>query len=208
VSLPPALVALSPGDLREDATARFLATVEEALAAGLSGVLLRERELSDRAWLDLAGALRGLLQDGWLGGHDRVHLALAAGADACHLGFRSLAPAAVRARFGAALTIGLSTHVHDDPAVWSAADYLVHGPYRATPSKQGLVAPVGAEGLARAALAAGRPLWAIGGIGPADVRACRAAGARGVFVLRGVLGGDRPGAAAAAYLGALESARA
>ena len=47
----PVLVALSPGDLREQDARLFLGRVERAVAGGLEALLLRERELCDRAYV-------------------------------------------------------------------------------------------------------------------------------------------------------------
>src|SRR5207247_2282344 len=86
--LPPRLVALTPGDLapeHPDGRARFepfLARARAAIAAGLQGILLREPDLSDRETLELGRALREAIPSGgWLGLHDRVHLAGACEAD-------------------------------------------------------------------------------------------------------------------------------
>lgn len=242
---PSPLLALTPGTLGgqgsereiEPAVRSLLARVESALEAGLRALLLREPGLSDRALLDLARRLRALLgPDGWLAVHDRVHVALAAGADAAHLGFRSLPLGAARRAAGPALALGFSAHLHDvqdlqrmqhlqhdqDPrdrqvlqpeeaaggrAAWDEADYLVFGPVRATPSKQGLLAPTGFEALAEACRAAAAPVWAIGGLGAEDAAAALGAGARGVAALRGVLGAPDPAGATRSYLDALAEAR-
>jgi thiamine-phosphate pyrophosphorylase len=200
--LPPPLVALTPG--APAARVGLARAVGRAVAAGLRGVVLREPGLEDGAFLALARDLAGVLApvDGWLCLHDRVHLVRAAGARAAHLGFRSLRPAAARAVLGAQHGLGLSTHAADDPDGWDALDYRFFGPLHATPSKSGLLAPVGLDGL-RAACAAAPPVWAIGGVTPGDAAAALAAGARGICALRGVLGAPDPGAAAAAYLDAL-----
>ncbi len=206
---PPPLLALTPGRLGPgDAgggasggeASRLVAAVRAAVDAGLRGVLLREPGLADRAFLDLALRLREVLgADGWLGLHDRPHLAAAARAEGVHLGFRSLGVAAARAVAGPEVALGLSTHAGDDPATWAGADYLFHGPVRDTPSKHGLLEPVGPAGLARACAATDRPVWGLGGLRPEDARAVRTAGARGMAVLGGLLGDARPAAAAAAY---------
>jgi len=205
--LPPPLLALSPGDLDElRAFGDFLARVDAALAAGLRGILLRELELDDAVHLRLASELRARLDRleagaGWLGVHDRVHVALAAGADAIHLGFRSLASERVASITADKLAIGLSTHAFDDPCDWSGADYIFHGPVRATPSKNELVVAIGTEGLERAVLQTDCPIWALGGVRPEDVRGVMASGARGVAALSGILGCTDPGGATRAYLG-------
>lgn len=217
--LPPPLIALTPGDLERSSLEAFLPRLREALDAGLPGLLVREPHLSDR---DLAvlfeAALAARAPGTWTALHDRVHLAAALGADAVHLGFRSLAPADVRAGFGERLTIGLSTHAGDDPAAWSAADYLFHGPVHATPAKApapyasapagaGLPQPIGFDGLRRAVRRADRPLWGLGGLAPRDVAPALLVGAQGVAVLSGILGGRGPGEATRAYLEALQALR-
>ena len=201
----PRLIALSPGDLaREDGA--FLAALERALAAGLPGLLLREPRLSDRAYLELGravGRLRASQAGLWFAVHDRAHLAAELGADALHLSFRSLRPAELRPWLEPRLALGLSTHAHDDAAAWAEADYLFHGPFRSTPSKAGRLEPVGFAGLERALARARRPLLALGGVTPADVRQIRALGAHGVAVLSGVLGAQDPARATRAYLAPL-----
>lgn len=204
------MIALSPGDLDDGAIGSFLHAVGRALEAGLKGLLLRERRLSDRSF---GALLEGVVERSsglgvWLGVHDRAHVYAASaeapnGPRALHVGFRSLPPALAREVVGPAAAIGLSTHAGDDESSWSRADYLFHGPLRATPSKEGLVEPVGFDGLRdavrRADQCGGRPLWAIGGILPDDAGAVAAAGASGVAVLRGILSAPDPGAATRAY---------
>ena len=196
--LPPPLVALSPGGLAEEGSVPFLRALARAVDAGLAGLLLREPSLGDRPFLELARACRRAL--GWLAVHDRVHLAEAAGADAVHLGFRSLTPSEARPILPDRIAIGLSAHAADDDARWRAADYLVFGPVRETPSKSGVLEPTGLEGLAEAVRRSSAPMWAIGGIAPEDVRPCLDAGSRGDAVLSGILPARDPAAAARAYL--------
>ena len=204
--MPPALLALTPGLAPEDAPARLLGAVEAAWSAGLRGVVLREPRLSDRAWLALARALRDLLDPaagGWLCAHDRAHLAAGCGADAVHLGFRSLPAAEVRPWLAPDLALGVSTHAGDPPEAWEHADYALHGPLRAM-GKPHARPPVGLEGLRLAAAAAPVPLWALGGVLPEDAAGVRASGARGVAVLSRLLGATSPAAATRAYLAAWE----
>ena len=56
--------------------------------------MLREPRLPDREFLELARELAARCRErgAWFCVHDRVHAALAAGADAVQLGFRSLVP--------------------------------------------------------------------------------------------------------------------
>lgn len=194
--LPGRILALTPGDLRDGAVDAFATRARAAIRAGLDSILVREPELSDRATLDLARGLRAELGPrGWLGIHDRVHLAAAAAADGVHLGYRSLALSEARAVCAEPIAIGFSAHAPDDPAAWSGADYLVFGPVFPTPSKRGVLEPVGVEGLARAARSTSIPIWALGGIEPANAGAALAAGARGIAVRGALLAASDPAGA-------------
>ena len=207
----PRLIALSPGDLAGGDHRAFLAAVRRALAAGLPGLLLREPRLSDREFLALGRELTGLRQlhpSLWFAVHDRAHLAAELGADAVHLSFRSLRPAELRPWLDPCIALGLSTHAHDDPGTWEAADYLFHGPLRATPSKAALVEPVGLDGLERALARTRRPLFALGGVRPEDVAEVQTRGAHGVAVLAGILRAEDAAEATRAYLAALAGMRA
>ena len=202
---PPPLIALSPGDLTPAGVPEFLARARRAVGAGLSGVLLREPALSDRALLDLGRALAALLsgrdgdRGGWLALHDRLHLAAAAGASALHVGFRSLAPAVAREHLERSIALGVSAHEGDDPRALEPADYLLLGPVLDTPSKRGLKRPLGFEALAREAARLARPAWAIGGLLPEHAARALAAGCRGVAVRAAVFGAPDPARAVAAF---------
>jgi len=200
--LPPRLIGLTPG-FAEDARAanELLGRLREYAGAGLTGCLVREPGLDDRDLSWLARELRSVFPvatGGWLAVHDRVHVALTIGADAVHLGFRSLRPLEARRAIAAAqqstpvpLAIGLSTHAHDDPTEWVGADYLFHGPVFETPSKVGLVQPTGLEGLALAASRRpdpGAPFYALGGVTARRLPRVLEAGADGVAVLGALFG--------------------
>jgi thiamine-phosphate pyrophosphorylase len=210
-ALPPALLALTPGTLRGPGDARaLLRAAGEAFEAGLRGVLLREPALSDRDALELARALLAMAQrfpGAWIGVHDRVHVALAAGAHGAHLGFRSLPPSEARRSAGGALAIGYSAHAGDAPEARAGADYLLLGPVLDTPSKRGRKEPLGFAGLADEVRRAEQPAWAIGGLQPEHAADVLASGARGLAALSGLLAAPAPGERAALYVAALERAR-
>jgi thiamine-phosphate pyrophosphorylase len=206
-ALPPRLVALSPGDLAERDVPRFLRAVESALEAGLRGILLREPGLEDRPLLAAARALRASLPaDAYFVLHDRVHLVEAAGAHAVHLGFRSLAPGVARELVADEIALGFSAHAGDAQDAWAGADYLFFGPVLDTPSKRGLQAPVGFDGLRRAVERAQLPVWAIGGLRPEHAAPALAHGAAGIAVLGGILRSADVPAALHAYARALATA--
>ncbi|MCK6446256.1 MAG: thiamine phosphate synthase [Planctomycetes bacterium] len=202
--LPPTLLGLSPGDLGRADVARFVAAARRARDAGLMGLLLREPGLDDRTFVELARTLRApFAAPAWFGVHDRAHVAAALGADGLHLGFRSLEPAFVRPWLGAGVALGLSTHASDDSAAWEAADYLFHGPVFDTPSKRGLVEPVGLAGLVRAKGRTTRPTWALGGIDPTRARDVLATGVQGLAVRGALFETDDPARAVERFLAEL-----
>lgn len=203
---PPRLVALTTGDASRARGGALERAVAAALEAGLPGLLVREPGLEDREYLALAARLRELAQrlgdDVWFGVHDRVHLATELGAHAVHLGSASLAPAVAREMLRDDVAIGFSSHADDAPERWNGADHLFLSPIRATSSKPGAVA-LGMDALSARSLASGRPVLALGGIGPEHASAALAAGAHGVVARSGLLGADDPSTATRRYLEAV-----
>ena len=197
VILPPVLLALSPGNLAlgegfVPRQADLLGRVRAAYRGGLRGMLLREPELPDAAFVELAGFLRAIFEEGWLGLHDRPHLVQEVGAQAVHLGFRSLSPLEARQCVGEDVAIGLSTHAGDPPQSWAGADYVFHGPVFAPLSKADHLAPVGPSGLQAFVGIAGVPVWGLGGITAELAPTVLGTGARGVACLGGLLPQDDP----------------
>jgi thiamine-phosphate pyrophosphorylase len=168
--------------------------VAEALAGasaapGRVAVQLREKDLGGRELWELAGALRAVTAAAGapLFVNDRIDVALAVGADGVHLGSRSLS---VRQARNIAPGIRVAASTHDDTEIEAAAaagvEFVVFGPVFDTPSKRGLMAPTGLDGLARACRH-GVPVLALGGIGPENARDCFVAGAAGVACIRSVI---------------------
>jgi thiamine-phosphate pyrophosphorylase len=154
----------------------------------------------------LCAALRDSAGDStWIALHDRVHLVPHAHVDAVHLGFRSLPPIEVRAMLAEHISVGYSAHAGDRKQEREGADYLVFGPVLDTPSKRGIQAPVGFEGLRSAVADAALPVYAIGGLKPEQAARVRASGARGIVVMSGVFGAADPASAVRAYLEAWSS---
>ena len=80
------------------------------------------------------------------------------------------------------------------PASWIRAralgvDFAVLSPVRATPSHPE-ARPIGWEGFAKLVEPLDLPVFALGGLGPADREAAWAAGAQGVAAIRGLWGGE------------------
>lgn len=203
MKLPGHLIALSPGNLRAPAEfPGFLHGLTDALQAGLPAVLVREPQLSEGDLLRLANAVMEHCSGDsgvWVGVHDSLAVALQVKAHGVHLGYRSLTPAVVREQIGSRLALGFSAHSGDSPELCGAADYLFYGPVHSTPSKEGILEPVGCADLAAFVSQCSSPVFGLGGITPSRVKEVRDAGA-GVAVLSGILGSVQPGQAVRAFL--------
>jgi len=184
--------------------------VAAALRGGARAVQLREKDMGALELLELARRLRRLTREhsASLIVNDRIDVALAADADGAHLGWRSLPVGVARRLLGPDRLIGVSTHSPSEAAraQEQGADYVTFGPVFDTPSKRGLVATQGVEGLAECVRAVDLPVVAVGGVLPEHVASLRDAGAIGVAVIRGVLASPRPEEAARAYLAAWDDA--
>jgi thiamine-phosphate pyrophosphorylase len=131
--------------------------------------------------------------------NDRLHIALAAGADGGHVGADDLPVAAARRVLGPDAVLGATAR---DPlaarrAVADGASYLGVGPAYATVTKDGLPDPIGPVGVAAVAAEVTVPVIAIGGVTVAGVAELVRAGAYGVAVVGAVSDADDPGAATA-----------
>jgi thiamine-phosphate diphosphorylase len=172
-----------------------------ACAAGAAVVQLRAKRAIDRVALAWAAEIRALTRASGLlfVVNDRFDLALAAGADGVHLGQEDLPPGRIPEAARRRLLVGRSTHTPEQIAASAAepVDYVAFGPVFGTRSKRSVYDARGSEALARAvALAAPRPLVAIGGIDADNAARVAAAGAAGAAVIGAVAGAGDPAAAA------------
>ncbi len=111
-----------------------------------------------------------------------------------------------RGRVGGSRLLGFSAHSLSDihAATAQCADYATLSPIFSTSSKPGYGPPLGLEAL-RAASRTALPILALGGIGPDEAAACRAAGAAGIAVMGALMGAKDPGRETRALLDALHS---
>lgn len=182
-----------------------LAVVEAALTAGADTIQVRtEDSLTDREAYELAGRILVLCRarGATCLVNDRLHIALAVGADGAHVGADDLPVAAARQILGPRAILGATAR---DPetarrAVADGATYLGVGPAYATGTKHGLPTAIGPEGIAAVAVAVAVPVIAIGGITVDRVPALRTAGAHGVAVVAAVSAAPDPAAATKALL--------
>ncbi|MFH0910775.1 MAG: thiamine phosphate synthase [Planctomycetota bacterium] len=168
-----------------------LTAAREAAAGGADMIELREKELEDRAFYELALAVREAVSPA--GAlflvNDRPHIAFLADADGVHTGAGDLAAHLARRLVGLERLIGRSTHAPADldAALDEGADYAGVGPVYETPTKAHR-APVGLEYVAHASREAKLPWFAIGGIDRETLEGVLDAGARSVAVCRAVIG--------------------
>jgi thiamine-phosphate pyrophosphorylase len=180
--------------------------VRQAVEAGVAWVLLRDYGVADDdfagAAFDLVAELRAIEPSLILsvGRHLELANALDAGVQT---GRDGPSISEVREAIGPLHPVGYSAHDAGEAAAEAeaGADYILLGPVYQTTTHPGWPA-LGIEALSDAAQVAGPvPVFAIGGVTPALVPACRAAGAFGVAVLGGIL--DAPVERVGEYMRAL-----
>ncbi len=173
-------------DRRAAPAGSLLPLIEQAVAAGVDMIQVRERDLPTRELLALAEAAvaraRGTSTRLLL--NDRLDVALAARAQGVHLPVHGFPPADVR-RQHPGLLIGASCHNLQElrRAEAGGADFAVFGPVFETPSKRPYGPPVGLEKLAEAVHAAGIPVLALGGVTLENAARCLDAGAAGLAAI-------------------------
>jgi thiamine-phosphate pyrophosphorylase len=174
--------------------------VAQAVQGGAACVQLREKELSTRAFVELAAALKALLAPARvpLIINDRVDVALAAGADGVHVGQEDMPCAMVRRLMGPGAILGLSVETWEDVerARDLDVDYLGVSPVFPTPTKTDTKGAWGLEGIARIRARVGKPLVAIGGLNADNAAAAVRAGADAIAVVSAICASADPRRAA------------
>ena len=179
--------------------------IEAAVAAGVSLVQLREKDLPDAEYVELALPVRKITEryGARLLLNGRWRLVESVGADGVHLP-RDSSVQTIRDAVGPKALIGFSAHTRAELhlAERSSADFVTLSPVFPTPSKPGAAA-VGIEGFGEMCREADLPVYGLGGVGVEQACACVSAGAFGVAVVRGVLSADDVAASVQGYLRAL-----
>jgi thiamine-phosphate pyrophosphorylase len=174
--------------LASEEFASILQLVAAAVAAKVSLIQIREKQLRARVLCELATRAAALARSSntRLLVNDRADIARAAGADGVHLTTRSLAPDVVRRTFGDDFLIGVSTHSDAEArAARAQADFVVWGPVFATESKRTYGEPLGTVMLDSVTKElAPFPVIALGGINLDNAVACFEAGASGIAGIR------------------------
>ncbi len=183
-----------------------LPVAEQALAAARGGaglIQIRDKRATDAEIASLVAQLLPRITE--LGArlivNDRIEVARRTRAHGLHVGQSDGCVEEIRRRLPQGMLLGLSIETVDQARrIPTVVDYIGAGPIRATATKPDHAAPIGLDGLAAIVAAAGLPTYAIGGIGPGDARALRAAGAAGLAVVSAVTRAPDPQAATAALL--------
>jgi thiamine-phosphate pyrophosphorylase len=182
---------------------RLLSLVEGWAAGGVDFIQLREKDLDAPRLQSLAGEMLRVMEGIGpnrakllvnISAPETAALALAAAADGVHLGGKPVPGVAssVRQSFhsrGRDAIISVPCHDLDDirVAVAEQVDLLLFSPVFEKLSLQ----PTGLEALRRACVVAqGIPVFALGGVTPANAPDCLAAGAAGVAGIRLFAGDD------------------
>ena len=177
----------------------LVATCRAAESGGVTSIQLRLKHASARELAEAGRALLGVLRVPLIV-NDRLDVAIAIRAAGVHLGPDDVPVELARRVAPEGFIIGASVGHERELENGRAADYWGVGPWRQTGTKGDAGAPLGADGFRRiAALAGTRPVVAIGGIRPEDVRPALAAGASGVAVVSGILGAPNVEEAAREY---------
>jgi 8-oxo-dGTP diphosphatase len=165
----------------------FLARLQQALAQGLALVQLRAHELDDGAYLSLAEAAQALCRRfrARLLLNRAPDVAARVDSDGVHVPARMLA--GLRARpLPPNRLVGASCHDAGELARAAALglDYALLSPVAATASHPGS-RPLGWARFAELVAPATLPVYALGGLGPADLSLAFAHGAQGVAGISG-----------------------
>lgn len=159
----------------------LLGAIARNLAAGITWIQIREKDLSARALFDLVEAALKLPNPhgSKIIVNTRADVAISAGAAGVHL--PSGSPAARFWRRPGFL-VGVSCHSVEEvrSAETEGADYAVFGPVFPPRSKTVRAVPLGLDGLRQAASAVRIPVLALGGVTRENSDACISAGAAGI----------------------------
>ncbi|MCY3767628.1 MAG: thiamine phosphate synthase [Gemmatimonadetes bacterium] len=179
----------------------------EALDAGVRLVQLRERHLEMRELRRLAARLqrRTSNYEARLLVNTHAGLARDVGAAGVHLPSSGPDAWSVRRQYGSHLLIGRSTHNRTECWKAEGADFVTFSPIYSPGSKPGYGPGVGPRALRRVTDCSSLPVYALGGITPGRVSACKMNGAAGIAVMSGILAARHVSSAVRDYLEAWAS---
>ena len=166
---------------RRTLSGSLLDAIERNLAAGITWIQIREKDLSARTLFELVEAALKLPNPhgSKFIVNTRADVAIAVGAAGVHLPSGS-PPTRFWRQPG--FLVGVSCHSVDDVrnAETEGADYVVFGPVFPPRSKTVRAVPLGLDGLRQATSAVRIPVLALGGVTRENSAACISAGAAGI----------------------------
>ncbi|RKU19967.1 thiamine phosphate synthase [Candidatus Poribacteria bacterium] len=178
--------------------------ISELLDAGVTAIQLREKDLNDTELMQLAQPIAELCRnyEAKLFINTNARVALEVEAAGIHLPANAEPVDTIKAQTDENLYVGCSVHSLDAAQKREAegADFVTYSPIYRTASKPGYGPAVGVACLAEVAETVKLPVFALGGITPARVSECLAAGAFGVAVMSGIMSPKNAGKQAKRYL--------
>lgn len=177
---------------------RFLQTVRDALAAGVTLLQLREKEREGRDLYELAGKVNRIARQHGvpLLIDDRADIAMAVGAAGVHVGQQDLPVRAARRLLGPDKIVGATAKTVEQAleAQRQGADYVGVGAIYPTTTKV-KTRLTGVETLRQICGSAAIPAVAIGGLNGANLGILRGSGAAGIAVVSAVMKAGDPAVA-------------
>jgi thiamine-phosphate pyrophosphorylase len=163
--------------------------VEEAILGGATIIQLREKELDDSAFTELATRIAGVTRRYGvpLIINDNLAVALACGADGLHIGQHDGNPRRIRSQLPAGMILGISAGTAEEARVArdAGADYIGAGAVFPTGSKDDAT-HIGLEGLREVCEAVELPVVAIGGITRDNAGQLAETGIAGIAVISAI----------------------
>lgn len=173
-------------------------TVEKVLAAGVTFLQLREKDLSDEEFLAEANKIKPLAQKYHIPFviNDNIEVAIKCGADGVHVGQSDIVDKDVRALVGPDMILGISANTVETAkrAEESGADYIGVGAVFGTATKKDAQA-ISVARLREICAAVSIPVVAIGGINEHNILQLANSGVDGVAVISAIFA--KPDVAAA-----------
>lgn len=167
--------------------------VEEALKGGVTMVQLREKDLSDKEFIEEARVLRAICSEYGvpLIINDRVDVALEAGADGVHVGIEDESVSLIRKRVGPGFIIGSTAKTLEqaDAAEREGADYIGVGAMFPSPTKETALG-ISLEDLKNISASVSIPSVAIGGISAENIVLLEGGGMSGIAVISAIFAAE------------------
>ena len=171
-----------------------LDVLDALIEGGARVVQMREKELSDREFFEMARIFRQRTEQAGMTLiiNDRVDVCRAVEADGVHLGQDDFPLREARRLLGPNTILGVSTHRVEQAlrAVEEGADYINVGPIFETQTKQHSGPPVGLDLFREIRRLVNIPITVMGGIKLENLDQVLEAGARRIAVVSAVVGAD------------------